>query len=92
MPSGKSLFQIQAERILKLQKLALEKKGRKCKLRWYVMTSESTTVDTKEYFKEHRYFGLEEDQVVFFEQGNLPCINKKGKIILETKTKVYVII
>jgi UDP-N-acetylglucosamine/UDP-N-acetylgalactosamine diphosphorylase len=91
LPSKKSLFQLQAERIIKIQKLAKHAiKGETATVPWYVMTSGPTRKPTEEFFKEHNYFGLDRKQVIIFEQGVLPCISNEGKILLETKSKVAV--
>ena len=84
LPSGKSLFQLQAERIARLQVLA----GGTCRIRWYVMTSPATHADTVEFFEKHRYFGLESGQVVFFSQGTLPAFTPEGKVIMESEGKL----
>ncbi|KAI5467325.1 nucleotide-diphospho-sugar transferase [Mariannaea sp. PMI_226] len=85
LPSKKSLFQIQAERIRKVQELASN-----AVVPWYVMTSGPTRGPTEKYFQENNYFGLSKDNVFIFEQGVLPCISNDGKIILESKSKVAV--
>jgi UDP-N-acetylglucosamine/UDP-N-acetylgalactosamine diphosphorylase len=94
LPSGKSLFQNQAERIRKIQLLAHKKAGlaadKKVVVPWYVMTSGPTRGPTEEYFKENNYFGLGKENVLIFEQGVLPCISNEGKILLESKDKVAV--
>ncbi|KAL1455445.1 hypothetical protein WDU94_009536 [Cyamophila willieti] len=88
LPSDKSLFQIQAERILKLESLSYEETGKKNIITWFIMTSESTMEPTKTYFEENSYFGLEKDNVIFFEQGVLPCFTFDGKIIMDSKFKI----
>jgi len=91
LPSKKSLFQLQAERIYKVQELASKKVGgKKVVVPWYIMTSGPTRGPTESFFKEHKFFGLEEKNVKFFEQGVLPCISNDGRIILESKSKVAV--
>jgi len=91
LPSKKSLFQIQAERIWKVQQLAAKKCGKeKAVVAWYVMTSGPTRGPTEDFFKSKNYFGLDPSDVFIFEQGVLPCISNEGKIMLESKGKVAV--
>ena len=87
LPSHKSLFQLQAERILRLQQLAAA--GESVRIPWYIMTSEATDADTRSYFAEHGNFGLHRDQVMFFTQGMLPALTEDGKAILEAPGKVF---
>ncbi|KAG0264485.1 UDP-N-acetylglucosamine pyrophosphorylase [Mortierella polycephala] len=92
LPSSKSLFQIQAERILKLQQLAQQQPGavENVTIPWYVMTSGPTRPATVAYFQENNYFGLSSSNIVFFEQGTLPCMTFDGKIMMESKSKIAV--
>ena len=93
LPSKKSLFQLQAERIRRLQHLAArqhDKKETEVVIPWYLMTSGPTRKPTEEFFEQHHYFGLDRKNVMIFEQGVLPCISMDGKILLETKGKVAV--
>ncbi|KAI6888192.1 UDP-N-acetylglucosamine pyrophosphorylase [Hortaea werneckii] len=91
LPSQKSLFQLQAERIWRLQHLANKAHQKDdSTVPWYIMTSGPTRKPTQDFFEEHRYFGLDRKNVLFFEQGVLPCVSMEGKILLETKSKVAV--
>jgi len=92
LPSHKSLFQLQAERIAKLQSLAadLSKNGSSVVITWYIMTSGPTRNDTEAFFKQHSFFGLKPSNVVFFEQGTLPCLTMEGKIIMDSSSHIAV--
>jgi len=90
LPSGKSLFALQAERIIRLQQLAAESTGQAIKgpMRWYVMTSRATDDATRAFFKEHAFFGLDPAQVMFFSQGMLPALTQEGRVIMEAPGKL----
>ncbi|KAF1946803.1 nucleotide-diphospho-sugar transferase [Clathrospora elynae] len=91
LPSKKSLFQLQGERIRKAELLAAKKHGKESvTIPWYVMTSGPTRGPTADFFEKNAWFGLKKENVVIFEQGVLPCISNEGKILLESKSKVAV--
>ncbi len=96
LPSHKSLFELQAQRIIRLEKHARQVQGltdpthpHDVCIPWYVMTSGPTRPATEAFFKEHNYFGMSEKNVIFFNQGTLPCFSMEGKIILGDKGKVH---
>ncbi|KAL1697473.1 nucleotide-diphospho-sugar transferase [Schizophyllum commune] len=93
LPSHKSLFQYQAERISRLQTVAEEESGKpkgSVTIPWYVMTSGPTRPETEQFFKSHKYFGLDPKNVIFFEQGTLPCLTMDGKVLLDSPGHVAV--
>jgi len=83
LPSGHTLFQLLAERLKKLKDIA------KCEsLPFYIMTSPINHEVTTRFFKDNDYFGLPENDVLFFQQGMLPGMTNDGKIILESAGQV----
>ena len=90
LPSGRTLFQLLAERIDKLGRLAggEDASAGAPKLPLYIMTSPVNHKDTVIYFEQSSFFGLPEDSVKFFEQGMLPCLTEDGKFIMESASKV----
>lgn len=47
-----------------------------------VMTSASNHLATKQFFRDHGFFGLKEENVEFFLQGTLPVFDLSGRLIL----------
>lgn len=82
--SGKSLFQIHAEKVLALGR----RFGRAVPL--LVMTSPVTHDDTLAFFAENRYFGLPQEEVCFFSQGTMPALDlATGKLLLESPGALF---
>ncbi|THH17369.1 hypothetical protein EW146_g3419 [Bondarzewia mesenterica] len=93
LPSHKSLFQYQAERIARLQEVAELECGRakgSVTVPWYIMTSGPTRSETEDFFKTNSFFGLNPQNIIFFEQGTLPCLTMNGKVFLDSTSHVAV--
>ncbi|XP_018588375.2 UDP-N-acetylhexosamine pyrophosphorylase-like protein 1 [Scleropages formosus] len=88
LPSGKTLYQIQAERLRRVEQLAEAQHGTKCTIPWYIMTSEFTLEPTMRFFKDNSFFNLDPSSVVMFEQRMIPAVAFDGKVILEKKNKI----
>ena len=43
-------------------------------MRWYIMTSAATDAATRAFFEEKAYFGLQQSQIVFFQQVMPACM------------------
>ena len=71
-----TLFQLYAERILAASRRY------DTDIVWYIMTSLRNHHATVSYFEENGYFGLDEDDVIFFSQGFLPTLDEDGKLQL----------
>lgn len=82
LASHKSLFEIQCDGLKKLY----QETG--FYVHWYIMTSSINDSETREFFKKNDYFGYPEEKIGFFPQGDLPALDKDGKILLSSKSEV----
>lgn len=55
---------------------------------FFIMTSEKNDLQTKEFLKQHNYFGYDEKYIRFFVQDMAPCTDFDGKILLEAKDRL----
>lgn len=82
--SGKTLFQLHAEKILALRRRF------QSSLPYLVMTSPATHEETLAFFAEKNYFGLPPREVWFFQQGAMPALDlATGKLLLESKSRLF---
>ena len=81
--SGASLFQIHARKVL-----ALERKYN-AEVPFYIMTSQANDVETRNFFEEHGFFGLNQKRVEFFTQGMWPALTCDGRIILDRPDHIF---
>ena len=80
--SGKTIFQLHAEKIQALQKRY------STIIPWYIMTSESNDAITRDFFHTHRFFGFEPRDVCFFTQRMLPVVDLRGNLLMDSKWNV----
>lgn len=71
-----SLFQIFAENIKAARRLYGARPT------WYIMTSPLNHSETVRCFRAQEYYGLQEDEVVFFSQELFPSLSPEGRLIL----------
>ncbi len=82
--SGRSLFQLHAEKVLA--------RGRKhgAPIPLLVMTSHATHAETEAFFQQHDYFGLSPDDVYFFRQGTMPALDlETGRLLMESPGRIF---
>jgi UDP-N-acetylglucosamine/UDP-N-acetylgalactosamine diphosphorylase len=82
--SGKSLFQVHAEKVLALsRRFGID-------IPLLVMTSPATHDESVAFFDEHRYFGLPRSAVTFFQQGTMPALDlATGKLLMEERSRLF---
>jgi UDP-N-acetylglucosamine/UDP-N-acetylgalactosamine diphosphorylase len=82
--SGASLYQIHAEKVLAVSR----RYG--APVPFLVMTSPATDEPTRAFFARHANFGLEREQVTFFQQGTMPAVcPHSGRLLLEAPGKLF---
>src|SRR6056297_2854304 len=78
--SGRTLFEIFAARLRGVAR----RFGRPVPL--YLMTSDATDAETREYFESHDHLGLGREGVRIFRQGTMPAVDAAtGKLLLAGK-------
>lgn len=55
---------------------------------FFIMTSEKNDTATRQFLKEHNYFGYDENYIRFFVQDMAPCTDFEGNILLEQKDRL----
>ncbi|MBM3991182.1 MAG: UDPGP type 1 family protein [Planctomycetes bacterium] len=78
-----SLFEIHARRL----RAAAARYGRPAP--WYVMTSRGNDAQTREFFAEHGYFGLDARDVMFFSQSMVPALDFEGRILMAGEDRLF---
>jgi UDP-N-acetylglucosamine/UDP-N-acetylgalactosamine diphosphorylase len=81
--TNRSLFQLHAEKLL-----ACDRRYRVV-IPWYIMTSETNDAETRDFFEQHDYFGLQKNDVFFFQQGQMPALDANGKLILDAPDHLF---
>lgn len=97
LASGRSLFEYHCQRIRKMEMMAASAvatsattaagaaaTGGRGTLPLLVMTSDQNDAATQDFFRSHRFFGLQPSQVFFFRQSSLPCYDaRNGRVLVE---------
>lgn len=81
--SGKSLYQLHSEKIK-----ALIRKYKQ-PIVWFIMTSRANDAETRSFFEQNDFFGLNRDDVIFFQQAMIPAVSKEGKLLLDAKEHIF---
>ena len=81
--SGRTLFQFFVDRLLAVN----EKYG--CCIPLYIMTSEATDEQTRDYFRENDNLGLQPDDLHIFKQGVMPAVDSvNGKLLMDSTSSI----
>jgi len=81
--SKRPLFYFHARKILGLNTRY------QTRIPFYIMTSGANDAATQAHFAENAYFGLNKDEVIFFQQGVWPALTADGKIILDQPGHIF---
>jgi UDP-N-acetylglucosamine/UDP-N-acetylgalactosamine diphosphorylase len=81
--SGKSLFQVHAEKVL-----ALARRHRR-PVPLLLLVSPDNHAPTRRFFEQHAWFGLPPEDVTFFEQGMLPALDLDGRLLLAERGRIF---
>ena len=79
---GKYLFEILAENLKEANKKY------NVTIPWYIMTSKENNNATQEFLEKNNYFGYDKNNVMLFEQGELPLMDTDGKLLIGKDLKI----
>lgn len=82
--SGKSLFQIHAEKVL------ASNRRYDTQIPLFIMTSETNDAAVRAFFEANGFFGLPEGDVFFCTQRMLPAFDTAGRFLLDATDHVFV--
>jgi UDP-N-acetylglucosamine/UDP-N-acetylgalactosamine diphosphorylase len=81
--SDRTLFQVLCEQLMARSRRA----GRP--IPYFIMTSEATHAPTVRFFEQQQFFGLNPEDVYFFQQASLPAIDDASpRILLESRGRI----
>lgn len=86
--SHKSIFQLYIERIRRLQHLVHRKCRTAVYIPIYVMCNKHNREIIEDFFHENEFFGIREQDVLFFAQGSSPICSLRGKFLLKEKHRI----
>ena len=79
---GKYLFEILTENLKEANKKY------RTTIPWYIMTSKQNNEDTYNFLEKNNYFGYPKEYVTLFTQGELPLLDKEGKLLIGKDMKI----
>jgi UDP-N-acetylglucosamine/UDP-N-acetylgalactosamine diphosphorylase len=79
---NKSLFEIHCDKLKHIYEIT------RTYTPWYIMTSRTNNYDTIKFFEDNNYFNYPKEKISFFIQDELPMIDTKGKIIMDSKYNI----
>lgn len=79
---GKYLFEILQENLKEANKKY------DINIPWYIMTSEENHNETEKFLEKNNYFGYNKNYIKLFKQGELPLLDKQGKLLIDKDFKI----
>ncbi|CAJ1364304.1 unnamed protein product, partial [Effrenium voratum] len=86
--SHKSIFQLYVERVRRLQHLVQRKFKKVVFIPLYIMCNRDNKEVIEDFFRENDFFGIREQDILFFTQGDFPICDKHGKYLLTEKHRI----
>jgi UDP-N-acetylglucosamine/UDP-N-acetylgalactosamine diphosphorylase len=80
---NKSLFRLFAEAI------AARARRYGTPLPWYIMTSRDNDAETRRFFRQHDFFGLNHENIMFLVQGEIPSLDLDGRLLIGRDLRIF---